>query len=122
MVNTKGFSLDWCGCKSLFVQSANTTHMFESDTNLAAVSTSILGSLVHEVKWSLFGSSFDVLDSGLSSEMNASSQRTRVGRAVTNSQVPKKCNGPWLDGGEIGPVVAEEAPYHQFRKLYIILI
>ncbi|WZZ17766.1 hypothetical protein YC2023_110855 [Brassica napus] len=53
MVKTKGFSLDLCGC-----------------------------SLVNEAKRNLFGSSFDVSDSGLTFEMNAPSQRTRVGRAV----------------------------------------
>ncbi|CAG7875630.1 unnamed protein product, partial [Brassica rapa] len=67
MVKTKGFSLDLCGCKSLFVQSANTTHMFEPNTNLAAVFTSLS-------------------DSDLTFEMNAPSQRTRVGRAVKPTQ------------------------------------
>ena len=86
MVKTKGFSLDLCGCKSLFVQSANTTHMFEPDTNLAVVFTSLSGSLVNEAKRNLFGSSFDVSDSGLTFEMNAPSQRTRVGRAVKPTQ------------------------------------
>ncbi|CAN6821530.1 unnamed protein product [Brassica oleracea var. botrytis] len=34
------------------------------------------GSLVNEVKWNTFGSSFTVLDSGLGSEMGDPSQRT----------------------------------------------
>uniref|UniRef100_M4DEJ5 DUF223 domain-containing protein n=1 Tax=Brassica campestris TaxID=3711 RepID=M4DEJ5_BRACM len=45
-----------------------------------------VSSLVNEAKRNLFGSSFDVSDSGLTFEMNAPSQRTRVGRAVKPTQ------------------------------------
>ncbi|CAN6802749.1 unnamed protein product, partial [Brassica oleracea] len=44
------------------------------------------GSLVNEVKWSIFGSSFSVLDSGLGFEIGDPSQRTLVGKAVKPTQ------------------------------------
>ncbi|KAF3542661.1 hypothetical protein DY000_02005756 [Brassica cretica] len=44
------------------------------------------GSLVNEVKWNTFGSSFAVLDSGLGSEMGDPSQRTLGGKAVKPTQ------------------------------------
>ncbi|CAN6897295.1 unnamed protein product, partial [Brassica oleracea] len=71
IVKTKGFSLDLCVCTSLFIQSENTTHVFEPNTILAAIPTSLSGSF---------------FCSGLSFEMSALSQRTRVGRAVKQTQ------------------------------------
>ncbi|KAJ0241471.1 hypothetical protein HA466_0218610 [Hirschfeldia incana] len=61
MVKTKGFSLDSCGC-----------------------------SLVNEVKRNLFGSSFDVSDSGLifKDECSFSKDSSRKS-SKTNSQVPR---------------------------------
>ncbi|KAF2594316.1 hypothetical protein F2Q70_00043836 [Brassica cretica] len=44
------------------------------------------GSLVNEVKWNIFGSSFSVLDSGLGFEIGDPSQRTLVGKAVKPTQ------------------------------------
>ena len=38
--------------------------------------------------------------SGLSFEMGAPSQRTRIGRAVKQTQSSKKYNGPLLEGGK----------------------
>ncbi|KAF2611767.1 hypothetical protein F2Q70_00010772 [Brassica cretica] len=64
MVKIKGFSLDSRVCS--LVKEA--------------------GSLVNEVKWNTFGSSFDVLDSGLGSEMGDPSQRTLGGKAVKPTQ------------------------------------
>lgn len=64
MVKIKGFSLDSCVCS--LVKEA--------------------GSLVNEVKWSIFGSSFSVLDSGLGFEIGDPSQRTLVGKAVKPTQ------------------------------------
>ena len=76
-----------------FIQCANITQVFESNSNLDVVSTSLsgslvkeAGSLVNEVKWSIFGSSFSVLDSGLGFEIGDPSQRTLVGKAVKPTQ------------------------------------
>ncbi|CAN6929968.1 unnamed protein product [Brassica oleracea] len=44
------------------------------------------GSLVNEVKWNIFGSSFSVLDSGLGFEIGDPSQRTLGGKAVKPTQ------------------------------------
>ncbi|CAN7000436.1 unnamed protein product [Brassica rapa subsp. trilocularis] len=44
------------------------------------------GSLVNEVKWNTFGSSYAVLDSGLGSEMGDPSQRSLGGKAVKPTQ------------------------------------
>ncbi|WZZ66136.1 hypothetical protein YC2023_077506 [Brassica napus] len=64
-----------------------------SNSNLDAVSTSLsgslvkeAGSLVNEVKWNIFGSSFSVLDSGLGFEIGDPSQRTLGGKAVKPTQ------------------------------------
>ncbi|WZZ06280.1 hypothetical protein YC2023_092201 [Brassica napus] len=93
MLKIKGFSLDSRVCKSLFIQCTNTTQVFDSSSNLDAVSTSLsgslvkeAGSLVNEVKWNTFGSSFAVLDSGLGSEMGDPSQRSLGGKAVKPTQ------------------------------------
>lgn len=65
MVKIKGFSLDSRVC-SLMVKEA--------------------GSLVNEVKWNIFGSSFIVLDSGLGSEMGDPSHRNLGGKSVKPTQ------------------------------------
>ncbi|CAN6991019.1 unnamed protein product [Brassica rapa subsp. trilocularis] len=64
MVKIKGFSLDSRVCS--LVKEA--------------------GSLVNEVKWNIFGSSFIVLDSGLGSEMGDPSHRNLGGKSVKPTQ------------------------------------
>ena len=91
MVKIKGFSLDSRVCKSLFILCTNTAQVFDSNSNVStSLSGSLMvkeaGSLVNEVKWNIFGSSFIVLDSGLGSEMGDPSHRNLGGKSVKPTQ------------------------------------